>query len=162
MRIHEPHYEKLNIEGILAESVEVAEKRYYNKNVKLIRNIKTKDTVIDADALQIKEVLNNLFNNAFDAILADRGVIKVEMELKERSFVAIKISDNGEGIKINIFKIFDAFFTTKAKGTGLGLSVCKYIIEIHGGSLTVESQVGKGASFTITLPLKRKELIKQV
>jgi len=158
VRIHEPHYEKVNIEEIIRESVEVAEKRYYNKNVKIVENIKIKDVFLDADSLQIKEVFNNLLNNAFDAITAKKGVIKVEAELKDKYSIIIKITDNGEGIKKGIQeKIFDAFFTTKAKGTGLGLSVCKYIVEIHSGSLIVESNAGKGTTFTIILPLKREE-----
>ncbi|OGF52396.1 MAG: hypothetical protein A2044_02040 [Candidatus Firestonebacteria bacterium GWA2_43_8] len=159
VRIHEPHYEKVNIDEIIKESVEVAEKRYYNKSVKIIKKTNIENVIIDADSLQIKEVFNNLLNNSFDSISAEKGVIKVEAELKDKDSVIIKITDNGEGIKKEIQdKIFDAFFTTKAKGTGLGLSVCKYIVEIHSGSLTVESKAGKGTTFTITLPLRREVL----
>ena len=65
------------------------------------------------------------------------------------------IADTGCGITEEVIgKIFDPLFTTKAKGIGLGLAVCKAIIERHGGDIEVESEVGKGASFTIRLPLK--------
>src|SRR3989339_28279 len=158
VRIHEPHYEKVNIDEIIEESVGVAERRYDKKTVKIVKNIKTRDVIIDADPLQIKEVFNNLLNNAFDALPAEKGMIKVEVKLNDTNFIKITFADNGTGIEKDILeKIFDAFFTTKAKGTGLGLSVCKYIAEIHHGSLTVESKVGKGTVFTMTLPLKREE-----
>jgi signal transduction histidine kinase len=70
--------------------------------------------------------------------------------------VAVEIADNGKGIPPEIMsKIFDPFFTTKAvgKGTGLGLSISYKIIEQHGGSINVDSTMGKGTRFTIVLPL---------
>jgi two-component system, NtrC family, sensor kinase len=70
--------------------------------------------------------------------------------------VAVEIADNGKGIPPEIMsKIFDPFFTTKAvgKGTGLGLSISYKIIEQHGGSIRVDSNVGQGTRFTIVLPL---------
>jgi two-component system sensor histidine kinase AtoS len=71
--------------------------------------------------------------------------------------VEITIADTGIGIsKDNLGKIWTPFFTTKAKGMGLGLPICKRIIEAHRGSILVESKLGKGTTFTITIPVAFK------
>jgi two-component system NtrC family sensor kinase len=79
--------------------------------------------------------------------------IRIERDLSTHS---IRVSDTGSGIPENqLSKIFDPFFTTKpvGKGTGLGLSVCYGIAVDHGGTLTVESELGKGTIFTLELPV---------
>ena len=70
----------------------------------------------------------------------------------------IRISDDGPGIPVGIRqKIFEPFFTTKEEGSGLGLSIVARIIQEHGGSVTVESEEGAGASFVITLPVEDRK-----
>jgi signal transduction histidine kinase len=72
--------------------------------------------------------------------------------------VSILIKDNGEGIaKKDLKNITNPFFTTKAKGTGLGLVVCKQVLMLHSGSLTIKSVEGKGTTVTVTLPIRKKE-----
>jgi signal transduction histidine kinase len=69
--------------------------------------------------------------------------------------ITIIFSDTGLGIpKDMLEKLFVPLFTTKAKGMGLGLAICKRIVEAHGGTITVESTVGKGTTFTVTMPAK--------
>jgi two-component system sensor histidine kinase HydH len=68
----------------------------------------------------------------------------------------ISVEDTGIGIpEENLSKIFQPLFTTKPKGQGLGLSVCKRLVEAHGGSITVKSEVGRGTTFTIEIPLEK-------
>ncbi|MEM3668726.1 MAG: HAMP domain-containing sensor histidine kinase, partial [Candidatus Bathyarchaeia archaeon] len=77
-------------------------------------------------------------------------------------YVSISVSDTGVGIpKENLEKIWAPLFTTKAKGMGFGLPICKRIVEAHGGIIAVESTVGKGTTFTITIPQKieRQEIV---
>jgi signal transduction histidine kinase len=107
--------------------------------------------------VQIKEVLSNLLHNACDAIGGkSTGVIVIAGRQKE-GFVEISIKDNGQGIPKEVLaRLFDPFFSTKARGTGLGLSVCKQIIHYHGGQIAIESEVGRGATVTISLPKVRK------
>ena len=84
------------------------------------------------------------------------GEIRIET-FEEAPSIIIRISDTGSGIsEKNIKKMFDPFFTTKpvGKGTGLGLSIAHGIIEDHHGSIDVKSQLGKGTTFTIQLPIK--------
>jgi len=107
------------------------------------------------DEKKIKQVLINLLVNAIHAV--DRkGTIKITTGLNQAtSRIAIEVSDTGHGItKENISRIFDPFFTTKptGEGTGLGLSVSYGIIKGHGGNISVKSEPGQGAAFTLTLP----------
>jgi len=103
---------------------------------------------------QLKQVFLNLFLNARDA-MPDGGTLLVKTEQK-RNDLLITFRDSGCGIPAeNLDKIFEAFFTTKAEanGVGLGLSVSYGIIQGHGGDIQVESEVGKGSIFTVSLPL---------
>jgi signal transduction histidine kinase len=103
---------------------------------------------------QIKEVFLNLLTNACQAI-PDKGEITLQTAEKNGK-VLVHISDTGKGIpKENLHKIFEPFYTTKPanKGTGLGLSIVRGIIENHGGEIYVKSQIGRGTTFTVSLPL---------
>lgn len=105
---------------------------------------------------QLNQVFLNLINNAAQAIESGSGEITLGTRMEGADHVAVEIADNGKGIPPEIMsKIFDPFFTTKAvgKGTGLGLSISYKIIEQHGGSINVDSTMGKGTRFTIVLPL---------
>ncbi len=103
---------------------------------------------------QINQVFVNLLVNAAQAI-AKEGEIRISTRKIDDS-VEIKISDTGAGIpKENLSKIFDPFFTTKevGKGTGLGLNVAYNIIKKHKGTIEVQSEIGKGTTFTIQIPI---------
>lgn len=108
---------------------------------------------------RIQQVLLNLLINARDAI-EKHGNIRITLT-KEDDWIKVRVSDNGVGIpKENISKIFDPFYSTKGVwgkdevvGTGMGLSVSRNIARDHGGDLTVESEVGKGSTFTLSLPI---------
>lgn len=105
---------------------------------------------------QLNQVFLNLLVNSAQAI-PEHGKIHIETN-SDDSHILIKISDTGTGItKENLKKIFDPFFTTKpvGKGTGLGLSISFGIIQKHDGTIEVESEPGKGTTFTIKLPVKR-------
>ena len=104
------------------------------------------------NALELKEVLLNLVLNALDAMPAG-GLLTITTRDGERG-VEVTVSDTGHGMPEEVrLRVFDPFFTTKeGHGTGLGLSVSYGVIRRHGGSIECESQPGRGASFTITLP----------
>ncbi len=112
-----------------------------------------------ADAHQLEQVLMNLTQNAKHAIsdIQDgrQGVVRIRTETRTNS-IRISVTDNGPGIPPqHLGKIFDPFFTTKPMGvgTGLGLSICYSILAEHGGNLFVQSEVGRGASFIMELPI---------
>ncbi|MFQ6056618.1 MAG: sensor histidine kinase, partial [Methanosarcinales archaeon] len=107
--------------------------------------------LIRVDENQLQQVFLNLINNALDA-MPDCGILEIITQLKN-NIVEIKFSDNGVGIsENNLKKIFEPLFTTKAKGFGLGLTICKTLLEGHGGTIEVESEVDKGTTFIIKLP----------
>ena len=106
------------------------------------------------DVISLEIVFVNLITNALQAI-DNSGDITIDSYI-EREKIIIKIHDNGPGVPSDIIpKIFDPLFTTKQTGTGLGLTSCKTIIEQHGGYIEVESTVGKGTTFIITIPYRQ-------
>ena len=116
---------------------------------------------IRADPTLIKRALTNLFRNAVDA-MPDGGKLTIKAS-QAHGEVSVRIKDTGTGIaEKNMDKLFKPLFTTKAKGQGFGLSVCKQIIEAHGGSITVESQLGKGSTFTLKIPHNKRSQKKNM
>ena len=104
---------------------------------------------------RLGQVLINLLVNAAQAI-EKKGTIEIRTYTQDRH-VCIDITDTGKGIEPeNLKKVFDPFFTTKSvgQGTGLGLSVSYEIVKKHGGDIKVRSEVGKGTTFTVMLPIK--------
>lgn len=97
----------------------------------------------------------NLAANAIQA-MERGGLLTVWSCLTHDENIAIAFKDTGCGIsKENLEKIFEPFFSTKAKGTGLGLSVVASLVEGHGGKIEIESEIGKGSTFTVNLPINR-------
>ncbi len=113
---------------------------------------KTRETQrIKCDQEKMKVAFAKLVENAFDA-MPNGGMFTVE-STKVKEGVAISFSDTGVGMPSEVMtKLWSPLFTTKAKGMGLGLTICKRIVEAHGGTISAESSVGKGSTFTITIP----------
>jgi two-component system NtrC family sensor kinase len=110
--------------------------------------------MVEMDVPRIKQVFLNIINNAVYAMKGG-GALAIRTTL-DGSQVRIAFADTGPGIPAEILsRIFDPFFTTKPEvsGTGLGLSVSLGIVQSHGGSIDVQSDVGKGTTFTISLPV---------
>ncbi len=154
-RLKPPSYESVNIFDIIEECSEALQ-RYTNKEITETKDMDSlKDIMIEADPTQLKEVFNNLLNNAFDALPAKNGLIKIIGE-NENEFVKVSIEDNGSGIADDILdKIFIPFFSMKAKGTGLGLPICRQIVNMHEGTIEVKSKIGQGTSVIVRLPKQR-------
>jgi|GEM_PF-1223218 len=109
---------------------------------------------VQGDPNQIHQVLLNLAVNANDA-MPKGGRLEIRLDRRGAGWARLRVIDNGEGIpQQHLGQLFDPFFTTKApgKGTGLGLSVTYGIIQAHGGTIEVSSQVGRGTAFSILLP----------
>jgi two-component system, NtrC family, sensor kinase len=106
-----------------------------------------------ADAGQLQQVFLNIINNAF-AVVDDHGRIEIGIRDTGSDAVAVWIADDGVGIaEEHLPHIFDPFFTTKkGAGTGLGLSITYGIVQKLGGDIAVQSKVGEGTRFTVTLP----------
>ena len=109
------------------------------------------------DRSQMDQVLINLLKNAGEACegqVHPQVVVETSYQAEKHIF-RLSVTDNGCGILPNVLdKVFIPFFTTKPTGSGIGLSLCKQIMTLHGGSLCVTSEVGKGSCFTLKLLVK--------
>ncbi len=145
-----------NINEIIETSVNLIQ---YDKKAKSITMTKRLDPnlpTVMADGNQLSQVFVNLILNAVDA-MPEGGELTITTE-KIGENVVISFKDTGVGIKNeDKTKIFDPFYTTKEKGTGLGLAVSYNIIKKMNGTITVDSEVGKGTTFTITLPINNTQ-----
>ncbi|WP_413201257.1 ATP-binding protein [Nostoc piscinale] len=118
--------------------------------------------LVECYAAQLNQVFSNIINNAIDSLLENeksehQKQIIIKTEATESETIKVRIIDNGSGIEPEIQnKIFDPFFTTKPvnKGTGLGLAISYQIIESHHGTISVKSELGKGAEFIIEIPVR--------
>ncbi|PYI92563.1 MAG: hypothetical protein DME97_09610 [Verrucomicrobia bacterium] len=165
-----PVLRPMHVHEVLEKSLQLIGHRLYQKEIKLTRSWQADVDTIRADADQLEQVFLNFFLNAMDAMKRG-GELSVGTEIHPASewvaaisgtngdsheVLRVTIRDDGEGIrKEDIPHVFDPFFTTKDYGTGLGLSVVHGIIQEHGGQIEVESELRKGTSFHILLPLVR-------
>lgn len=121
------------------------------EHIKLDNRVSADSIEVNVDSDQIQQVLVNIITNALQA-MPEGGTLTIST--RERGgFQEVTIADSGMGIPEEVRdKIFEPLFTTRAKGIGLGLAVSKSIIDRHGGRIEVQSRVGEGTAFTITLP----------
>jgi two-component system NtrC family sensor kinase len=146
--------QKIDVNELLEGILLMMEKQMREASIQVETHLGEDLPRVMASTNQMRQVFLNMFKNAKEATQKG-GTITVRTETQENS-VLIHIQDTGVGIPEEIRnKIFEAFFTTKqrVKGVGLGLSVCYGIIKDHGGEMKVQSQVGKGSTFTISLPI---------
>ena len=150
------HFVPSDIQVGLKSTLNIA--RIQLKNRANVRLELSKLPLVECAPAQIDQVFLNLIVNAAQAMPEGKvGLIDIRTDGNDK-LVWIEVKDNGPGIPADVLKkIFDPFFTTKdpGTGTGLGLSVSQNIIQQHGGTLTVDSTVGVGTTFKITLPIKR-------
>lgn len=134
---------------------ETAQSSLQDSNVKLRINIAPDLWEIEADKGQLSQVINNLVINAQQA-MPNGGIVTLSVsniETSEGRYVQITVQDEGVGIAPqHLDKIFDPYFTTKRTATGLGLAITHSIISKHNGTITIDSQLNQGTSFTIRLP----------
>ena len=159
-RPKKPQKKPINLCALVEECFALVEDRALFHNIEVVRDYADclPDTVVDP--AQIQQVLMNLIINAAEAMDgAGRLTVSTRFDL-EREMVQLVLRDTGHGIREeDLGRIFDPFFTTKevGHGTGLGLAISFGIVKEHGGTITVESELGVGTTFTIELPLGKAE-----
>ena len=143
-----------DINDIIERTLQLLEKQAAVRNIRIEKKLDQSLPPIDLDKNKIQQVFSNLTINACEA-MSGGGMLVVTSRLsRDGTGLEIVFSDTGVGIpKDNIPKLFDPFFTTKSFGTGLGLAVSYGIIRQRGGTIVVQSEVGRGATFTIHIPL---------
>lgn len=153
-------FQPTDVNSVLKETFTFVKYQLEKNKVKLEEMLSSSLPPITGNASQLQQVFTNLILNAIQA-MPEGGKLTVRSRVsQEKKTLEISFADTGEGIsKENLSKVFEPFFTTKkvGEGTGLGLSVSYGIVKEHGGEIQVESTEGKGATFTVILPLRSTE-----
>jgi two-component system NtrC family sensor kinase len=147
-----------DVNALVGRAVTLIRHQLELQGIELEQNLNPELPPVVCDAGQIQQIVLGLLVNATEAMKASNGgKLRVETRRDGDAGVVIGVRDDGPGIPPEVMPhIFEPFYTTKTdeQRTGLGLAVAKSIVETHGGEITVESQPGKGAAFTIRLPLE--------
>ncbi|MFQ5769627.1 MAG: response regulator [bacterium] len=162
-RNHKGKREIININSLINTVINLFGKQPELYNIQLILDLGENLPLIHADPGQLQQVFLNIIQNAYDVLLhSNKGsIIKITTKPVKSQYVRVEIQDDGPGMSEEVKKkIFNPFFTTKdvGQGTGLGLSICHKIIQSHGGSISVQSQLNKGANFVIELPVYNEKM----
>jgi len=148
-RFPKPKLKRGRVDGVIQELVESSKPPV---SVKLEVSLMPASPEVWLDEGLLRQVLDNLVRNGAEAIEGS-GTVRIETDVVDR-FLIIRVKDTGRGIPLEVqSKLFEPFFTTKPQGTGLGLATSQQIIFEHNGHLLVESEPGKGTTFTTLLPL---------
>lgn len=156
-----PIFKKFDVHNFLNDLLQFSKFLLNNNNIRLEKEYSPSLPSGWGDEELLKQVFLNLILNAVQS-MPNGGVLKVKTGLGEKlkdntPFIEMKVIDTGNGItEDNLKKIFNPFFTTRESGTGLGLAIVHNIIELHKGMIEVESEVGKGTTFTVLLPVKQR------
>jgi len=144
-----------NINDVILEALKSFEKELRDKSIEVKTELVDNPPPIFIDREKMTFATANLIKNSIEAMQRTPKLLKIISNMSDEN-IEILISDTGKGIpKDKIKYIFDPFFTSKIYGPGLGLTFTQRIIQEHGGTISVESELGKGTTFTIRLPLKR-------
>ncbi|QBG48418.1 PAS domain-containing protein [Verrucomicrobia bacterium S94] len=167
-----PHLIAMDIQETLDQILKLVHEQLSQNSIKLQNNCKADKSYIMGDAKLLSQAIINLILNAIDAI-GENGTLTIGTincayrfatgdspdRAVTRKCIRIQITDNGKGIaRENLQKIFDPFFTSKSEGTGMGLSVAHGIISEHHGVIEVDSELGKGTTFYLYMPLLEEEV----
>jgi len=162
-----PHLDPIKFHETIEHTLKLVQEQLSQKNIVMRNNCQAKNDAINGDAGMLTQALVNLNLNAIDAIGED-GTITVDTinctyrfatgddpeKATAKQCIRLQISDTGKGIERGaLSKIFDPFFTSKSEGTGMGLSVAHGIVQEHNGVMEVESELGRGTTFYIYIPV---------
>jgi PAS domain S-box-containing protein len=138
----------------VGRTLELIQYQFRKRGIEVRREIASDVRPVLADRQQLRQLFLNLLTNALDA-MPEGGILTVRVLPEQPGFVLVEITDSGTGIEpLHLARVTEPFFTTKdeGKGTGLGLAICKRIVQEHGGTLALESDVGRGTTVRIVLP----------
>ena len=149
------NFEPVTVGDLLAEVVLEAHSPKAPVLPQLDLDPATAGRIVHVDRIQIKRALQNLLQNALQAVLPGEGEVRIRVQPGEGGDTEIQIVDNGYGIAPETLnRLFEPFFTTKDRnhGTGLGLFIAKQVVEDHGGTIQIESEPDRGTRVRLTLP----------
>jgi two-component system NtrC family sensor kinase len=155
-RQRKPDKKEWDIHTLLEQTLTLVEKQAPFQNVKIAKEFKTDIPMLFVDGDQIQQVFMNIVLNAADAMGGNGGTLTIKTDLMD-GMARVSFTDTGCGMsKEHLSKLFAPFFTTKetGRGTGLGLAISYGIVQSHNGDIEVESEVGKGSTFRVKLPVE--------
>jgi C4-dicarboxylate-specific signal transduction histidine kinase len=148
-------------DDIVSDSLNLMQHEISSHQVRLSVQAQALDACVNADRVQLQQVIINLIINACQAMadIHDRPrILRISTSVRNNEAV-LEVADGGTGIAQDILAtLFDPFFTTKQNGLGMGLAICRSIIEFHGGRIWVASTVGVGTQFLFAIPLATLQL----
>jgi signal transduction histidine kinase len=165
-----PEMKPLNINELLEELIHLSEPWLHTRNVELLSHFSPSRSLVLGDSTHLQTLFLNLITNAVEAMpQGGRLTIKTQTVspqpfIENEDWLEVSITDTGIGITEESKKrIFDPFFTTRkmGEGTGLGLSICEKIIKEHSGRLDFISEVGKGSTFFVLIPILQRDGIDE-
>ena len=143
----------VDVNELISDMIDFYTPQAYSHSITIRQGLYNKPLVCRLDADMLKQVILNLFINAQQA-MNEGGELIIRTDRQEKQ-VVIQISDTGGGIPPEVLPhIFDTYYTSRPQGSGLGLPTAKKIVELHGGTIQVDSTSGKGTSFTVRLPVQ--------
>jgi two-component system NtrC family sensor kinase len=158
-RQRKPIMKEWDIHLLIDRTLTLVENQARFQNIKTVKKFKTDMPMLLVDGDQIQQVFMNIIINAADAMGSNGGTLTIQTDL-DQEIAEVSFTDTGCGIsKEHLSKLFTPFFTTKEteKGTGLGLAISYGIIQSHGGEIDVGSEIGKGSTFRIKLPIGKQD-----
>ena len=151
-RPHEARFESKDLNAILRDLCVFLRPEFEKRKVSLRQDLSPYLPPVDLDEGLIRQAVMNLLINATQ-VLPEGGQVTVESRVGPQGEAIVSVEDNGPGISaVDRERIFDVFYSNRGGGTGLGLPIAARILQAHGGTITVESEIGKGARFVLTLP----------
>ncbi len=154
-RVATRQHTAIRVNDVVRSSLSLMREQLRLRDIEIVMQLAPDDPLVEANALQLEQVILNLMTNARDAVSVTATKIITIATALEETWVSIRVADTGIGMSDDVkARIFDPFFTTKdvGKGTGLGLSLSYGIIKDHQGGIAVESRPGQGSTFMIYLP----------
>ena len=153
---HKPNFKKIDLHTIIDRVLSLVKFKCDVQKIEVVKKYEKNLTVMMVDREFIEQVFLNLIDNALWAMPRGGKLIISSRLLKQKNSMIIEITDTGYGIsKSDCLRVFDPFFTRKENSTGFGLPIAHRIIEEHKGSIRVSSQLKKGTTFKITLPVSQ-------
>ncbi len=146
--------EPSDINALVRESIELNHPKIKEKNIFLRTSFMENPPIISADRENFTRALSNIIENAVEAMSGDERILEITTQVMDKDFI-IRVSDTGTGISRDRLKnIYDPFFSSKIYGPGLGLTFTLKTIQNHKGTITVESEKGRGTVFNIRIPVR--------
>ncbi len=145
-----------DLRTVIGDVLALADEELSTRNVKLEGRMPANPLIVNVDADLLKQAAINVIQNGAQA-MPNGGLLRVTLE-EDRKMAVLRIADEGSGIPPEIReKIFDLYFTTKSGGSGIGLAMTYRILQLHHGSVDVQSKVGRGTEFSLRIPLAATE-----